>query len=228
MACCDGVDKLDEWDISLAEKLAEDPSTQKTFEDTLYHHVGFHCFSPYLQADVDSSRQPQSDARWLVQWYKLISNKDTVALLAHVFGDPKHLAAELMTAMLATIQMRNSQIRWMLSHVRTTRESVTMPVQMRPHRTKEVNMCCRGNRYGHWRRVLRLVLLLRCWSSAIWMWMWQTYTASSRRSQYQPANVERQTHLSQCLICESSTSMISVSALRSVIKPTAREVGDLV
>ena len=149
MAGCDGVDKLDEWDISLAEELAEDPPTQKTFEDTLYYHIGCHCFSPYLQADVDSSRQLQSDARWLVQWYKLISNKDTVALLAHVFGDPKHLAAELMTAMLATIKMRKAQMRWMLSHVRRTRESATMLVQMRPHRTMEVNMCYRENHYEH-------------------------------------------------------------------------------
>ena len=44
--CPDGVDNLDEWGISLAEELSEDPSAQKTFDDTLYYHIGFHCFSP--------------------------------------------------------------------------------------------------------------------------------------------------------------------------------------
>ena len=41
----DGVDMLDEWVISLAEELGEDPSAQKTFEDTLCHHFGFRCLS---------------------------------------------------------------------------------------------------------------------------------------------------------------------------------------
>ena len=31
--------------------------------------------------DVDLCRQLQSDACWCVQWYKLVSNKDAVALL---------------------------------------------------------------------------------------------------------------------------------------------------
>ena len=58
--------------------------------------------------DVDLKRQLQNDARWSVQWYKRISDKDTVALLdpslqsigplraseseAYVFWDPNHLA----------------------------------------------------------------------------------------------------------------------------------------
>ena len=41
----DGVDELDEWDFILAEDLGEDASAQKTFEDTLYYHAGFQCFS---------------------------------------------------------------------------------------------------------------------------------------------------------------------------------------
>ena len=48
----DGVDKLNEWDISFAEELGEDSFAQKTFEDTLYYHIGKSMFRPMLKINV--------------------------------------------------------------------------------------------------------------------------------------------------------------------------------